>query len=241
MTRRLTAAGLAVVLVGALAIVGVRLVASTPADALPSQLRTERDVAASAMGSDSPFISDASPEPRPRSEQPPGPDGSAPVRHRSARIEDLEVERKPRPTRLRIPALGVDAPVRAFGVAPSGEMDVPADASTVAWYEHGPGPGQPGSAVLAAHVDHDGQRGVFFDLADLTAGAELVVELASGRTRTFVVRERASIAKVALPIDELFRREGDAVLTLITCGGEFDPGARSYRSNVVVRAAPAGG
>lgn len=241
MTRRLTAAGLAAALVGVLAFVGVRLVASTPADALPSPVRTERDVAATTTGADSPFISDASPAPRPPSEQPLGPDGTGPVHHRSARIEDLEIERTPRPTRLRIPALGVDAPVRAFGVAPSGEMDVPADAATVAWYEHGPGPGQPGSAVLAAHVDHDGQRGVFFDLANVAAGSEVVVQLASGRARRFVVGERASIAKVALPIDELFRRDGDAVLTLITCGGEFDAAARSYRSNVVVRAAPVGG
>lgn len=241
MVRRLVAAALTVALVVALAVVALRLRPSPRTDALSSQLAAQRDPTTAAAQTDSSFMGGASPSPMPPSAQPLAPDGSGPVQHRSARIEDLEVERTPRPTRLRIPALGIDAPVRAFGVAPSGEMDVPSDASTVAWYEYGPGPGQPGSSVLAAHVDYDGQRGVFFDLADLEAGSEVVVDLASGRSRRFVVSERASIAKVELPIDELFRREGDPVLTLITCGGEFDAAARSYRSNVVVRAVPARG
>lgn len=239
MFRRLTAAALAVTLVGALVAVALRLTSSSPADALPSQLTAQRGTGSAPAGG-GPVMDGASPVPVPPSAQPLAPDGSGPVQHRSARIEDLETERTPRPTRLRIPALGVDAPVRALGVAPTGEMEVPADASTVAWYEYGPGPGQPGSAVLAAHVDYDGDRGVFFGLAGLTAGTEVLVELASGRPLRFVVSERASIAKVALPIDELFRRDGDPVLTLITCGGEYDAAARSYRSNVVVRAVPTG-
>ena len=173
-------------------------------------------------------------------DQPPAPDGSGPVRHESARIEDVEREAAPRPTRVRIPALGVDAPVTALGVAANGEMDVPRDAHTIAWYEYGPSPGHDGSAVLAAHVDYNGVRGVFFDLAHLDTGDRVTVELTGGRTRTFTVQERASIDKEVLPIDELFRRDGPPTLTLITCGGEFDAAARSYRSNVVVRAAPTG-
>jgi LPXTG-site transpeptidase (sortase) family protein len=173
-------------------------------------------------------------------DQPLAPDGSGPVRHRSARIEDIDDETAPRPVRVRIPALGIDAGVAALGVADDGEMEVPKDARTVAWYEYGPSPGQDGSAVLAAHVDYNGARGIFFDLARLAAGDEVVVELVGGRTRRFTVEEQASVAKEVLPIDELFRREGAPTLTLITCGGEFDAAARSYRSNVVVRAAPAG-
>lgn len=182
----------------------------------------------------------ASPPPVGEDEQPLAPDGSGPVGHRSARIEDVEREGALRPTRVRIPVLGIDAPVAALGVAASGEMDVPTDAQSVAWYEYGPSPGQEGSAVLAAHVDYNGVRGVFFDLAQLDRGDRVTVELDRGRARTFTVEERASVEKEALPIDELFRREGPPVLTLITCGGEFDAAARSYRSNVVVRAVPTG-
>lgn len=117
-------------------------------------------------------------------------------------------------------------------------MDVPADADTVAWCQYGPSPGASGSAVLAAHVDYDGREGVFFGLTDLRVGDSVVVEFAERRPRTFVVRRRASIAKRALPVDELFSRAGPPTLTLITCGGTFDPAARSYRDNVVVLAVP---
>lgn len=160
------------------------------------------------------------------------------VRHHSARLEDVEPDDKPRPTRLRIDALEVDAKVAALGVAASGEMDVPSGAETVAWYEYGPSPGQHGSAVLAAHVDYNGQRGVFFELADLEAGSTITVEFADARPRSFTVVDGASISKTALPVDQLFRREGRPTLTLITCGGEFDAATRSYRNNVIVRALP---
>lgn len=182
----------------------------------------------------------SSPSPVPADDQPLAPDGSDPVRHQSARIEDIGDETAPRPTRVRIPALGIDAQIVALGVADYGEMEVPRDAGTVAWYEYGPSPGQEGSAVLAAHVDYNGERGIFFDLARLGAGDEVIVEFEGGRTRTFTVEEQASVAKEVLPIDDLFRREGAPALTLITCGGEFDAAARSYRSNVVVHAVPTG-
>lgn len=162
------------------------------------------------------------------------------VRHHSARLEDVRPVEKPHPTRVRIDALGIDAPVVALGVAASGEMDVPTDAGTVAWYEYGPSPGQRGSAVLAAHVDYNGARGVFFDLDALETGATVTVEFADARPRTFTVVDGDSTPKEALPIDRLFRRDGRPTLTLITCGGDFDAATRSYRSNVVVRAVPAG-
>jgi hypothetical protein len=75
-------------------------------------------------------------------------------------------------------------------------------------------------------------------LADLKAGATVSVEFADTRLRTFTVVDGASIAKTALPVDQLFRRDGRSTLTLITCGGEFDPTTRSYRNNIVVRALP---
>ena len=181
-----------------------------------------------------------SPPPVANDDQPLAPDGSGPVGHESARIADIERDATPRPMRLRIPALGIDAPVAALGVAATGEMDVPRSARTVAWYAYGPSPGQDGSAVLAAHVDYNGVRGVFFDLAQLDTGDRVTVELDGGRVRTFTVEERASVEKEVLPIDELFRRDGPPVLTLITCGGEFDAAARSYRSNIVVRAVSTG-
>jgi LPXTG-site transpeptidase (sortase) family protein len=152
--------------------------------------------------------------------------------HRSAAIEEVAH----RPVRLRIDALGADAPIEAFGRDGDGQLDVPMDGATVAWYREGSVPGAAGSSVLAAHVDHDGRRGVFFDLDTLQAGDTVRVDFDDGRTLTFDVVRRRRYAKEDLPVHRLFSRNGDAVLTLITCGGRFDPTTRHYDANTVVQA-----
>jgi LPXTG-site transpeptidase (sortase) family protein len=143
------------------------------------------------------------------------------------------------PVTIAIPSLGVDAPVVPVGLEPSGEMEVP-PATEAGWYLHGPRPGAAsGTAVIAAHVDYGGQRGVFFDLRSLQVGAEVTVDDADGVRRRFVVVERYQVDKDELPIEQIFVAGGEPGLTLITCGGTFDSGVRSYRDNIVVRAVPA--
>ncbi|MFN7150716.1 MAG: class F sortase [Microthrixaceae bacterium] len=142
------------------------------------------------------------------------------------------------PVTIAIPSLGVDAPVVPVGLEPSGEMEVP-PASDAGWYLHGPRPGAAaGTAVIAAHVDYGGQRGVFFDLRSLQVGAEVTVDDSAGVRRRFVVVERYQVDKDQLPIEQIFVAGGEPGLTLITCGGTFDRDVRSYRDNIVVRAVP---
>jgi sortase (surface protein transpeptidase) len=144
----------------------------------------------------------------------------------------------PLPARLRIPSIGVDAPVVPVGLEPDGSMGIPG-AAEVGWFQPGVRPGSAeGSAVLAAHVDYAGRRGAFFDLRRLPEGAEVFVSGADGREVRFVVDERVQVDKQDLPVAELFRTRGPATLTLITCGGSFDRSARHYQDNIVVRADP---
>lgn len=156
-------------------------------------------------------------------------------------LVDLDVTQGPRPERLRIEVLDIDAPVGQYGVAPGGQMDVPDNITEVGWYKYGPSPGDPGSAVLAAHVDLRGPgRGLFYDLDELEVDDEVVVGYSDGESRRFRVVARAAYLKTELPLDAIFSREGDPVLTLITCGGSFSASEGSYDSNVVVYAVPIG-
>ena len=140
---------------------------------------------------------------------------------------------------LRIAALEVVAPVGAYGVYRSGQMDVPDNVTDVGWYRWGPSPGASGSAVLAAHVDLAGQGpGVFIDLDTLEPGDVVLVDFDDGSTEAFEVAARATYDKQELPLDVIFSREGPPVLTLITCGGGFDRSSRRYDSNIVVYAVP---
>ena len=142
------------------------------------------------------------------------------------------------PTGLSIPSLGVLAPVVPVGLAEDRSMQIPG-VSEAGWYLPGRAPGSPtGSAVIAAHVDFNERPGVFFELRGIQPGAEVVVTDAAGGTHRFVVTERTQVAKDRVPMQELFRTGGDPILTLVTCGGAFDSGARSYSDNIIVRAVP---
>jgi len=151
-------------------------------------------------------------------------------------------EARPRiPVALHIPAIDQDAPIVATGVDPNGDMEVPANVNDVAWYRHGPVPGEPGSAVLAAHVDLARQGpGVFFRLHELEPGSAISIDFDDGSSETYLVEARTLYDKEELPTAVVFSREGPPVLTLITCGGAFDERVKRYDGNVVVYAVPMG-
>ena len=146
------------------------------------------------------------------------------------------------PVSLRIGDLGVEADVLQVGVAPDGSLEVPERVSDVGWFRDGARPGQPGSAVVVGHVDAAGQGpGAFFGLRDVAIGARISVLDDHGTAQEFEVVARREYRKANLPVDSLFVRDGPTVLTLITCGGAFDPTTRSYDSNIVVHAVPVAG
>ena len=150
------------------------------------------------------------------------------------------VEDRPEPVTLHIGDIEVHAPVIKAGVeADTGEMEVPDNGDDVAWYGFGPSPGEPGSAVLAAPVDFWGQGpGVFYNLRTLEPGDDIRVVYDDGSSAWFRVAAKTTYAKEELPLDFIFSREGNRVLTLVTCGGGFSRSDRSYDSNVVVYAVP---
>jgi LPXTG-site transpeptidase (sortase) family protein len=140
-------------------------------------------------------------------------------------------------TGVSLPAIGVEAPVVPVGVQPgTNDVEIP-DIDHVGWYQLGPSPGQEGSAVLVGHVDGEGRPGVFFDLGKLVPGDVVTVDFADGGHLDFRVVGIQQVAKAALPAD-LFSRDGDPRLTLITCGGAFDSSTGHYVDNVVVVAVP---
>jgi Sortase domain len=142
------------------------------------------------------------------------------------------------PDRLRIPASDVDARgLIDLGLQADRTMEVPADGTTVGWYTDSPSPGERGPAVLAAHVDWNHEKGVFFDLHRLEPGDDVVVDRADGSTATFEVQRVEQYPKDRFPTQEVYGDVAGAELRLITCGGDLDRAARSYRDNIVVYAA----
>ncbi|HEY8489430.1 MAG TPA: class F sortase [Dehalococcoidia bacterium] len=168
-------------------------------------------------------------------------DAPDPVVARPARLEDLSAGPVALPVSLTIPAIGVDAPVVPVGLASGGtEVALPPDGGTVGWYRHGPVPGEAGAALLVGHVDlYPRQTGVFFRLRYLEPGERLAVRYSDGSERRFEVVARRTYRREELPADLVFAREGEPVLALVTCGGDFDRAGLRYGANVVVVAVPA--
>lgn len=162
-----------------------------------------------------------------------------PVRNGLLADDIISDNQGPVPVAVRIGDIGVEAPILSVGVDESNQLAVPA-ADTVGWYEYSASPGEAGSTVLAAHVDYGGVPGAFFNLADLEVGDTIEVEMSDGSTLDYRVTANTQYQKTDLPAEDVFRKTGSTVLKLITCGGEFDPAARSYLANVVITAVPAG-
>jgi hypothetical protein len=141
------------------------------------------------------------------------------------------------PTRVRIPAIGVDSAVVDIGVDAAGFLVPPPTTDVTGWFSAGPAPGAVGPAVLAAHVDSRAGPGVFFRLVELRPGDEVTVERADRTSAVFVVVGTTRVAKAAFPTELVYSPLPVPALRLVTCGGSFDRSARSYRDNLIVDAA----
>lgn len=150
----------------------------------------------------------------------------------------------PDPAEVHIPSLGVVSTLTRTGWKdrPGGELAVPpvTDPMQASWFEHGGRPGEPGyPGVILGHVSGrpDGAArsipGVFARLAELKPGDDIWIVHADGTATQFVVDRVALFSKDAFPTDEVYGDTALPTLRVISCGGRYDPVARSFESNVV--------
>ena len=142
------------------------------------------------------------------------------------------------PVEIRIPGIGVDAPVMKVGRDAGGTVQVPplAAHNLTGWYEYGPAPGQRGPAVILGHVDSTTGVSVFYHLRNMHAGEKVYVTLADRTVATFAVDGLQRVAKDAFPTASVYGKSGFPSLRLITCGGPFDQATGHYVDNIIVYA-----
>ncbi|MBG0831587.1 class F sortase [Planomonospora sp. ID67723] len=143
------------------------------------------------------------------------------------------------PVRIRIPAIGVSAPIGTVGLEDDGTVGTPPidHPNTTGWYKHGPTPGEAGPAVILGHVDTTTGPAVFARLRQLLPGDAIEITRRDGSTVTFIVEGIEKAPKRNFPTGRVYGALDHAGLRLITCGGDFDTRARSYTDNVIVYAA----
>lgn len=138
------------------------------------------------------------------------------------------------PTRVEIPSVSVDSSLARLGLDATGALTPPSNFAQAGWFSNGPVPGEIGPAVIAGHVDSYTGPAVFFRLAQVAVGDEVLVGRRDRTTLRFTVTRVARYPKTAFPSAEVYGPTPTAELRLITCGGQFDRSRRSYVDNVVV-------
>ncbi|TAK22416.1 MAG: class F sortase [Chloroflexota bacterium] len=139
------------------------------------------------------------------------------------------------PSRLIIPAIGVDARVTPSGLDPAGDVVVPGAADEVAWYEFAGRPGEVDNAVLAAHNIWRGTAGAFAKLPALRPGDEVYVLTVNGGRFAYIVSTVATYEGPSSPLANVFGPTREPILTLITCAGLPDSDG-DFPQRIVVRA-----
>lgn len=173
-------------------------------------------------------------------------DGSAPTSG-GARPGPLGLDPGPvakkrgvRPVAIEIEQAQVAAEVEIINIV-DGAMQNPTGPWVVSWYEETAGLGQIGNVVLAGHVDYwNVGPAVFWYLKELMAGDRIVVSGEEGESLAYEVAWGELFLTVDLTpeiiTDLIYPADKDELLTLVTCGGEFDPGTGEYLSRYIVRA-----
>jgi LPXTG-site transpeptidase (sortase) family protein len=182
----------------------------------------------------------------PAASTPAATDSRAPVSTASQRVTEgapgptaSQTERIEEPTtyRVRIPRIGVDAPVVAIQANENRVLDPPRDPSVVGWWSEGAAPGEArGSAVMVGHTVRNNGGGVFDDMGDLSRGDAIEVD-GSASTLSYRVKSINVLSKeqIARNAEEIFAQTGPDRLVMITCD-DWDGSA--WRSNIVTIATP---
>lgn len=162
--------------------------------------------------------------------------GSAPFPRAAASPPPADLPEGVEPSRLVIPAIGVDAEVVDLGLNDDNSVEVPEDYSRTGWVRHTPSPGQLGSSVIVGHIDSTEGPAVFHRLDQLRAGDRIQVRGDDGNLVVFAVDSVDEYPKAAFPFRDVFGYVRQPALRLVTCGGPFNRVAGSYEHNLVVSA-----
>jgi LPXTG-site transpeptidase (sortase) family protein len=139
------------------------------------------------------------------------------------------------PVRIIIPNLQVETEIESVTVDSNGNMDVPKDWNNTAWYSLGPKPGEKGSSVIDGHLDTpSGDPAIFANISNLKKGDEIKVIDEKNNTYTFSVFSVKNYELSEMPLDEIFSRNTEPMLNLITCSGVFDQNKKMYTHRTVV-------
>jgi hypothetical protein len=148
----------------------------------------------------------------------------------------------PRPIALNIDKFAIAADVEQLNIV-DGAMQNPTGPFVVSWYQETANLGEIGNVVLAGHVDYwNVGPAVFYDIfwgEQMAEGDLINVTGEDGSVWTYGVefQQLYHIEELTPEVitELIFPGSKAELVTLITCGGEFDANVGEYNSRVIVR------
>lgn len=143
------------------------------------------------------------------------------------------------PANIQIARAQIDAEIETLNIV-NGAMENPTGPWIVSWYQQTAELGEVGNVVLAGHVDYwNVGPSVFYNLRNLVADDEIVLTGENGTTYTYAVVSNDVYGVQELvggKLADVVSPTTSSVVTILTCGGEFDYVNGEYLSRTVVRA-----
>lgn len=158
-------------------------------------------------------------------------------------INPNDVDRRPpvplepnMPSRIKIPSIRVNAPIKSVGLLPNKSLAVPNYVYQVGWYDQSSRPGEPGTVLMDGHYGVSGSWGVFSKLKDLSKGSEIEIIRSDGQSIVYVVEDKVSYDRNSTPMDRVLAQDNKQRLSIITCDGTYLPKEETYTNRLVVYA-----
>ena len=160
-----------------------------------------------------------------------------------AEPEVAEIPAGVAPVSFQIPNFGVDAPIE-IGAIVDGRMVDPTGPWVIVWYDALGRLGQGTNVVFSGHVDYyTVGPAVLWSIKEpgLSPGEVITVNAEDGQVFQYAV-EWSRLYHVATQLtpdviqNEIVNHTGYEAITIVTCGGEFDPATGEYVSRIIVRA-----
>lgn len=139
------------------------------------------------------------------------------------------------PVKLIVPKIGVNAAIQYVGLAQDGSVGVPEGPYNVAWFKTGVRPGEKGSAIITGHYGSwgNGVGSVFDNLIKLERGDEIYVRDDKGNDIAFLVQDK-KIYGFADYVPDIFTKNDDSYLNLITCTGTYLEDKKTYNNRLII-------
>lgn len=139
------------------------------------------------------------------------------------------------PRRLRIGKINLDAQVFPVGIDFGGYLALPDDSQSVGWFYKSALVGEPGNLILAGHFDLPGSKpGIFARLRELAVGDTVIVN-STGAYEYVVTSVDWIDENDDRRLEKAFTKSATPILTLVTCGGQWQSGKGTYDRRLLVR------